>query len=55
MTEGGIQPDDLVTIIGEQTISIRLLQQEKRELEFQNTELREKLRVALETKEPNGL
>ena len=32
MLEGGIQADDLVVIIGEQAIQIRILQQEKKEL-----------------------
>ena len=35
MYEGGIDGNDLVMIIGEQTISIRMLKQEKQELESQ--------------------
>lgn len=31
--EGGLGVDDLITIIGEQAISIRLLRQEKAELQ----------------------
>lgn len=43
MLEGGLQVDDLVTIIGEQTITIRLLRQEKNDLLNDNQNLKSQL------------
>ena len=52
MLEGGLSIGDLVTIIGEQTIQIRLLKQDKRDLEAANESL--KLQLALNEEPQEG-
>lgn len=51
MLEGGIAPDDLVTIIGEQAITIRVLQQDKRTLQARVNQLEAEMQEATERAE----